>query len=171
MKKLILLFLVGIFCSANVSARGNDPLKIVKSQVYQNGVKLSKEEMKALFSNSAAASSEFDKYKTKSAIGYGALLAGAGFGVYLGALGLSNSQSDLNNLNSGKLETSDQKNLIFPAAATIGFVSVGAILSLGARSHLIKAVNIYNSRPSAYRGSTQLEFGLTANGARFVFKF
>ncbi len=171
MKKLILLFLVGIFCSANVSAQQNDSLKIVKFQVYQNDVKLSKEKLKTLFSNSAAASSEFDKYKSKSTIGYAALLVGAGFGVYLGVLSLSNSQSDINNLNSGKLETSDQKNLIFPAAATIGFISVGAILSLGARDHLIKAVNIYNSGSTASRGSTKLEFGLTANGAMLILKF
>lgn len=173
MKKLILLLnLTIIFFTTNSFAQKSDSLQIVKSHVYQNDVKLSKEELKSLLSNSPGTSAEFEKYKTKNTIGSAALIVGSGFVLYLGATSLSNSLNDAKNLNEGNLETSDGKNLILPAAAAIGFVSVGAILSLAARGHLIKAVTIYNSRSNRnYSQNKNLKFELTNNGAALVFRF
>lgn len=172
MKKIILLNLIIIFFSTNVFAQRIDSLQIVKSRVYQNDVQLSKEELKSLLTKSSDTSAEFEKYKTKNTVGSAALIVGSGFALYLGATSLNNSLKDAKNLNEGNLETSDGKNLILPAAAAIGFVSVGAILSLSARGHLIKAVNLYNSKNyKNYSQNKSLKLELTDCGASLIFKF
>ena len=172
MKKLILLNLIIAFFPTNIFAQQIDSLQIVKSRIYQNDIRLSKEELKSKLSNSPDTSAEFEKYKTKNTIGSAALIVGSGFALYLGATSLSNSLKDTKNLNEGNLETSDGKNLILPAVATIGFASVGAILSLSARGHLIKAVNIYNSKNDRnYTENKNLKLELTATRVALVLKF
>lgn len=172
MKKRILLNVIIILFSTNAFAQRIDSLQIIKFRVYNNDVQVSKEKLKSLLSNSPDTSAEFDKYKTKNTIGSAALIVGSGFAIYLGATSLSNSLKDAKNLNDGNLKTSDGKNLILPAAATMGFVSVGAILSLSARGHLIKAVNIYNSKNNRnFTEHRNLKLELTSDGATLIFRF
>ena len=172
MKKLILINLIIIFCSVYTFSQSADSLKIVKFHVCQNDVKLSKEELHNLLATFPETYAEYEKYKKKGTVGSAAMLIGSGFVLYLGAASLSNSLKDVNNLSEGNLETSDQANLVFPAIAAVGFVSIGAVFGLSARDHLIKAVNIFNAKNGmqSNKGS-YIDFELTHNGVSLVYRF
>ncbi|MGM0408399.1 MAG: hypothetical protein ACQERU_10465 [Bacteroidota bacterium] len=161
-----------VFCTMTIFAQQNDSLFIQKKHVYQNGKRINKEELKAQLTSSPAGAVEYNKYKTKNTIASAATIVGSGFVLYLGAASLSNSLNDVKNLNEGNLETSDGSNLVFPAIATVSFVSIAAVLSLSAKDNLIKAVTIYNgNNKTGYKGNQKVEMGLTENGIGLTFRF
>jgi hypothetical protein len=172
MKILSFLTILFVLCSTTIFSQQNDSLFIQKRHVYQNGKRLNKEKLKTRLTGSPACAAEYNKYKTKNTIASAATLVGAGFVLYLGAASLSNSLSDVKNLNEGNLKTSDGSNLVLPAIGAVGFVSIAAVLSLSARDNLIKAVTICNTDGRKHTGgNSKLDLSLTENGFSLIYSF
>lgn len=153
-----------------IFAQHDGSLIINRRFVYSNGKKLDKKEIKAILMSNQQSTAEYAKSHTNASIGSVALIAGSGFALYLGSISLGSSLNDVKNLNEGNMETSDGSNLIFPAVATLGFISIGAFLMLSSNKHLRKSIDIYNSGLLS-TNIDQLEFGVTESGVGVVLKF
>lgn len=164
--KILFLVLVFFFIFLNVYAQNtNNPIITGKNNRYfQNDQRLTNKQLKLLLGSNPASEADFDRWKKKSDIGTGFLLAGSVLLVAGGAVELSSSIKQTNDINNGTLK-SDYPSGLGLIVGALGLEIVAIAFILPARKHLRNSVELYNgSLPTTQHRYKEIHLSLSTNG-------
>jgi hypothetical protein len=163
MKKLTLLFgILMIFVLSAYSQSEDKTITLKKKNYYQSGQKLNGKQLKTILSTNPASSSEYEKYRVNNSVGTPLLIGGSICALAGGAIALSSSIKESNDINNGEL-SGDYPTGIGLAALGLGLVLVAVPFMLPANKHFKKSVDLYNSNLKT-TGYYQVRFNLMVKG-------
>lgn len=147
------------------------PIKVEKkglsTRFYQDEQRLTKKQLSTILSDYSGSAHEFKLARTYGSIG--SLMIGTG-ALIIGASSFISSMRDLEAVNSGSMDLSNNDILPFLIGCGVGLGGIPFVLI--SNSHFVKSMNLYNSQGKTGRISDmKFDFGLFAGGGKLTITF
>ena len=161
MKKVMIILLVCLYGSSFLSAQTKKKIVFKDRAFYLNDTLINRVDLKTMLTNDVMSAPEFNLSESNAKIGDVFMIGG-------GVLALGGCAYLLIQTATGSMTWTP----VYLSGAGLGLVLVGVPFYLSANNHMMKSIDIYNSKfTSNYDKKLEFNFGFTPNGVGITCKF
>lgn len=167
MKKLILVIMLGLFCSTAVFSQGKDQISLVKKKYYLNDKKLSGKELHSILKNETASAPTYKKFSQNMLIG----TALVGVGTVTLLVAALNPPAEEEGPLPGLVSDEEMNKHLVPVLIGGGVALVGIPFLLTGSKQLKKSVTLYNSKNTVGSISPKLNLVFASDKVSLCYRF